>query len=468
MWQGREIVLCTLAFLAGNLLGGTLTLAPVVYLGLAVLFSVVAAVCVGRPDRGGHLAGCAGRPVGGCQAGASVAETSSDPARRVSDMAAFGNPTVRITDTAALENPASPICLIPPVIGSAAVPDLATHKRQVPVTDPATLPDLFAPIRQAPVSWTSLMSLPLLLLCFVLLGAAGVQVGRMPSFDGGSALQMWCLDRKAAFSAWLSGIVPGGDELGVLRALAIGDKGSLSRDLKEAYRESGAMHLLALSGLHVGLLYALMLRMLSPLRGFRPARVLRSLLVLSALWTYALITGFSASIARAVLMITFYEVSGFISGDRDAMSALAGSAFLLTLFHPEAPRDIGFQLSYSAVLSILLFHPHLSGLLQTRSRLLARIWELLSVSICCQSTCGVLAWIYFGSFPRYFLLTTLLAIPLATAVMYAIAAAVGVSALSGLLAGLLPSSATLSTAVSGLLHWLLHLLNTVIRLIASL
>ena len=309
------------------------------------------------------------------------------------------------------------------------------------------------------------------LACFVLLGAAALQLGRMPPLPGPTAPAVWAAGRKEAFSAWLVTLVPAGDEHAVFRALAIGDRVALTRDLKAAYRASGAMHLLALSGLHVGLIYALLAWLLRPLGGHRPARLFRSGLILVFLWTYALITGLSASISRAVLMITFYELSGLISGDRDGLSALAGSALLLTLFRPEAPRDIGFQLSYTAVLSILLLHPRLSRLLQTRSRLLTRIWELLSVSLCCQATCGVLAWLYFGTFPRYFLLTTLLAIPLATAVMYAIAVSVASAGLSSLISGaswLSNTFDTLSSATSAVLTWLLHLLNTLIRLIAEL
>ena len=364
MWQGRELILCTLAFLAGNVLGDVLSLPPLVYLMLSLVFAVVA---LWRPR------------------------------------------------------------------------------------------------------------LPVLLFCFVLLGAAAVQAGRMPAWTGPSALMQWAAGQKAAFALWLGRLLPPGDELAILRALAIGEKGDLTRDLRSAYRESGAMHLLALSGLHVGLIYALLRWLLTPLGGHRLARLLRSAVILLLLWTYALITGLSASIARAVLMITLYEISGHLSGDRDGLSALAGSALLLMLFDPESPRDIGFQLSYTAVLSILLFYPWLSSRLQTRSRLLRKVWELLSVSLCCQATCGVLAWAYFGTFPRYFLLTTLMAIPLTTAVMYAIAAAAGSAGLSSLAAHLFPSAdsvlsvfSSISTAASHLLTWLLHLLNTVIRLIAGL
>ena len=360
MWQGRELVACTLAFLAGNVLGDFLSFPPWVFLFLSLVF---ACVSLRRPGWAG------------------------------------------------------------------------------------------------------------LLVCFVWLGAAALQLGRMPPLPGPTAPTVWAAGRKEAFSAWLGTLVPAGDEQAVFRALAIGDRDALTRDLKAAYRTSGAMHLLALSGLHVGLIYALLAWLLRPLGGHRPARLFRSSLILVFLWTYALITGLSASISRAVLMITFYELSGLISGDRDGLSALAGSALLLTLFRPEAPRDIGFQLSYTAVLSILLLHPRLSRLLQTRSRLLTRIWELLSVSLCCQATCGVLAWLYFGTFPRYFLLTTLLAIPLATAVMYAIAASVASAALSSLISGASWLSSlfdTLSSTASAVLTWLLHLLNTLIRLIAEL
>ena len=353
MWQGRELVACTLAFLAGNVLGDFLSFPPWVYLLLSVVFALLS---LRRP------------------------------------------------------------------------------------------------------SWAALLA------CFALLGAAAVQLGRMPPLHGPAVAARWAAGRKAAFSAWLGTLVPAGEEQAVFRALAIGDRVALTRDLKAAYRASGAMHLLALSGLLVGLIYALLAWLLRPLGGSRVARLLRSALVLAFLWTYAAITGLSASISRAVLMITFYEISGLLSGDRDGLSALAGSAFLLALFDPEAPRDVGFQLSYTAVLSILLFYPWLSHLLQTRSRLLTRVWELISVSLCCQATCGVLAWAYFGTFPRYFLLTTLTAIPLATAVMYAIAASVA----SAGLATILPALSPLATAASHFLTWLLHLLNTIIRLIAEL
>ena len=320
-----------------------------------------------------------------------------------------------------------------------------------------------------------------ILICFLLLGAASLQTGRMPPMPETPAISVWASDCKASFSDWLGGLVPEGDELAVLRALAIGDRSGLPWDLKEAYRGSGAMHLLALSGVQVGLMYVLLARLLSPLGGHRAARLVRSAVTLALLGAYALVSGLSPSICRAVIMISVYEISGLISGDRDGLPALAGSALVLMLADPEVTRDIGFQLSYTAVLSILLVHPWLKGRLQTRSRLLRTVWELLSVSLCCQATCGVLAWWYFGSFPKYFMLTTLIAIPLTTAVMYAIAAAVGSAGLASLATHLLSGGPVLSYASwltslfgtvsdisASILNRILNLLNTIIRLIASL
>lgn len=319
-----------------------------------------------------------------------------------------------------------------------------------------------AALRRPRFSW--------LLLCLALLGAASVQVGRMPVPAGPSALVCWAARRKALFSAWLAGLVPEPEAQGVLRALAIGDRSGLSRDLRNAYRDSGAMHLLALSGLHVGLVYALLRRLLVPLGGRRAIRLLRSIVTVGFLWFYAVITGLGASIVRAVLMITLYELSDWVSGGNDPLTTLSASAFLLVLFRPEAPRDIGFQLSYSAVLSILLLHPWLNARLRTRSRLLAGVWEMLSIGICCQAMCGVLAWLYFGTFPRYFLLTSVLAVPLTTVVMYAVAAAVAAAALAPLCSGILPAAcaAALTGATNAALRALLHLLNTLIRQISTL
>ena len=300
--------------------------------------------------------------------------------------------------------------------------------------------------------------LPIMLLTFFLLGAAGLQAGRLPGGEAATpALMQFASRLQHDFSASLAAFIPEGDELAVMRALAIGDKSSLTRDLRRTYRDSGAMHLLALSGLHVGIIYALIASALSVLGNSRPAKAVRSLAILSFLWFYALISGLSPSISRAVIMITIFEISGFVGTKRDGPSSVAASALLITLFAPEAPRNIGFQLSYSAVIAIYTIYPRLRPLLQTGSRLLRYIWDSACIAISCQCTCGVLGWLYFGTFPRYFLLTNILAVPLATAIMYLTAAT--------MLSVTIPGVSELSARM---LRGAIHLLNELLSIIASL
>lgn len=297
----------------------------------------------------------------------------------------------------------------------------------------------------------------LLLSCFLFLGVSGWQIYEATPQGDVSAISSAAAEAKANFSRYLEGFVPEGDERAVLKALAIGDRSDISRNLRQVYRDAGAMHLLALSGLHVGIIYGIVSLALSFLGGGRLARVLRAAVILSFLWTYAVVSGLSPSISRAVVMITVYEISSFITAGKNGLSSLAASALLTTLFSPESPRNIGFQLSYSAVLAIHTIHPRLNGLLDTKSRLLKAVWGSLSIAISCQATCGVLGWFYFGTFPRYFLLTNLMAVPLATLVMYLIAACLLTQAIPGL-----------DNLTALLLEKTLLLLNDLLSVIGSL
>lgn len=308
-------------------------------------------------------------------------------------------------------------------------------------------------------AYSFIIAVHLLAACF--LGAACCQIGRMPPMPPESALHAAASEARATFSAYLGKILPSGDELAVARALAIGDKGSLTPGLRAIYRDSGAMHLLALSGLHVGIIYGLLSLLFAPLGGHMRMRRLRAATIVSFLWFFAVVSGLSPSILRAVMMITLFEISQFISGRRNGPAALALSAILSTLLNPEAPRQLSFQLSYAAVVGIYLIYPRLRLLLSTGSRLLGYIWNVVCISISCQLTCGVLAFFYFGTFPRYFLITNLLAVPLATAIMYILATAIFCS--------LLPSGVShISSFASGTLTAALHLLNSLLKLIAEL
>ncbi len=212
-----------------------------------------------------------------------------------------------------------------------------------------------------------------------------------------------------------------GDELAVLSALTVGDKDELSEDIIETYSVAGASHVLALSGLHIGFISALLLFALSPL--WNRWRFLKPFLLLSVivlLWGFAFLTGLSSSVVRAVIMCSFGLISTLFSTcQKLTVNTLAVTAFLMLLFNPVWLFDVGFQLSFIAVTAILLLQPGLYGLLSFRNTVLQKVWGLIAVSIAAQIGTAPLVMLYFSRFSTHFLLTNLWVIPLVSLIVYA-------------------------------------------------
>ena len=261
----------------------------------------------------------------------------------------------------------------------------------------------------------------------LLLGATAVQVGRMPPRQGDSALRVMCAGARDRVSGHIATIVPEGDEQAVLKALVIGDRSGLGRGLRDNYRKSGAMHILALSGLHIGIIYKILDFALFFLGGSFFLKRIKSFMILALIWAFALVSGMSPSIARAALMITVYEASAALHSGRDGLVSLAVSALLITLVDPEAPRQVSFQLSFCACLAIFTIYPRLTALMETRSRALRYVWQCVCLALACQIGTGPLSYHYFHTFPRFFMVTNLLAVPLVPAIMCLAAASLAFS-----------------------------------------
>ena len=292
----------------------------------------------------------------------------------------------------------------------------------------------------------------------LMLGAAGVQTGRMPGGnDGTTALKAGAALLKQEASDRIGALIPEGDERAILKALTVGDRSEVSRELKNDFKASGAMHLLALSGLHVGILYKIISLMLFFIGGSRAMQRIRSLFTLALLWCFAVVTGLGPSISRAALMITIHEISGAINTERDGLTSLSAAALAITLFNPEAPRSVSFQLSFCACLALFTLYPRLKGLLSTRSRLLTWCWNCMAVAISCQLFTGPLSLLNFGTFPIFFMVTNLLTVPLTGAIMYLVVVAVITSPI--------PHAGELSAT---LLYKALQLLNTVVEIIGDI
>ncbi len=210
-----------------------------------------------------------------------------------------------------------------------------------------------------------------------------------------------------------------GKALAVASALWLGRKSDMPDALREDYADAGGMHVLAVSGLHVGIVYLMLLWMSYPLRRSRWGKRLRPFGILILLWGYALLTGWSASVVRAVLMFSLYTLGEHLERPPPLGNAIAGSALLVLLFDPSMIRDIGFLLSYAAVISIITLYPWIEGLFRPRWKFFRWLWSLLAVSAAAQLGVLPIVLFVFGKFPLWFGITNPLLLPLATLALYA-------------------------------------------------
>lgn len=208
-----------------------------------------------------------------------------------------------------------------------------------------------------------------------------------------------------------------GEVLGVSAALIFGDKSFLDEDTRQAYSTAGVMHVLAVSGLHVGIIYIIVL-VLFRLRNKAHYSWKQALSLIAILWIYALITGFSPSVQRAATMFTFLCLAKSLKRNGNPVNLLAGSALFLMLCSPTIVTEIGFQMSYIAVLGILLIFPWINALVATKNKAFQALWQLAALSLAAQIATGMLSMIYFQQFPSYFLLANLIVVPLATLVVW--------------------------------------------------
>lgn len=206
----------------------------------------------------------------------------------------------------------------------------------------------------------------------------------------------------------------------LLKALFTGDRSGLPRNTIATFRASGASHILALSGLHLGVIYTLLRKASGILGNSRPAELVRSLICICACSAYAVMTGAGASIVRALLFIVLNETGRLMPGRRhDALSTFCTAATIQLVLAPMSITTLSFQLSYLAMLGLVCINPVLKGFYPSGGMRgpMRRIWESAAASISCQVTTAPLAWMKFGSLPSHFLLTNLLALPLTELLM---------------------------------------------------
>ena len=260
----------------------------------------------------------------------------------------------------------------------------------------------------------------LLFPAFVLLGAFCAFADAFPGADTATFLERRASAWADRLRAFIDGIpFPSEGTAPLLKALLTGDRSGLSQDTVRVFRESGGAHLLALSGLHIGILYLLLTRLLWPLGNSPRARRVRYALIVLAAGLFTLMTGASPSIVRAFLFIFLNETARIACRPRDPLRILSTALLIQLVITPSAITSTGFQLSYLAMAGIFLLFPILEAWYPKGLRFdpVRKVWEAAALSISCQVFTGPLAWFRFHTFPTYFLLTNLVALPFTTLLM---------------------------------------------------
>jgi len=251
--------------------------------------------------------------------------------------------------------------------------------------------------------------------------------------------------------------IEGNVESGLAEALLIGYKDDLDKQLVQAYSNTGVVHVIAISGLHLGLIYWLLNFLLQPISKRKKAKWVKPLLIIAVLWLFSLLAGGSPSVLRSAVMFTCIVLGESQDRKISVYNSLAASAFLLLCYNPFWLWDAGFQLSYVAVLSIVVFSKPVYNLLFIPNKLLDHGWKLISVTIAAQILTTPISIYYFHQFPIVFLVTNLVAIPLSSIIL-----------LGEIILCAFSFFPNLATGIGWIIHHLIRLLNHFIEYIDKL
>ncbi|MEO6548512.1 MAG: ComEC/Rec2 family competence protein [Ferruginibacter sp.] len=271
---------------------------------------------------------------------------------------------------------------------------------------------------------------------------------KLPGNDINPLKQLVYTARAYVLNALRENISSSKDELGIAEALLIGYTNDLDKDLVQAYSNTGVVHIIAISGMHLALIYLLLTALFQKMPFINQSKLLQVVMILGCLWFFSLLTGASASVTRAAVMFSFIGIGQSLNRKSSIYNSLAASAFMLLCFNPYYLWDVGFQLSYLAVISIIVFQKPVRNCWYIKNKWAEKIWELSAVSLSAQVLTFPVCIYYFHQFPNFFLLTNIIAVPLSGITLYA---EIGLVAFSWL-----PYAGPLMGKIVTLLVWLMN------------
>ena len=249
-----------------------------------------------------------------------------------------------------------------------------------------------------------------------------------------------------------------GDEYAVAAAILLGYDDTLPTELRQKYVAAGSMHILCVSGMHVGVIFMVFSYMLGFLsKKERWQHLLKQSLLLLLIWFYALLAGLAPSILRSTIMLSFVILGEMLNRNGVLLNSLAASAFLLLCIDPANLLNVGFLLSYCAVIGIVVIQKPLYRLVFSRSKLVDKIWELTSVTLSAQIATAPLSIYYFHQFPTYFWLSNLFMGPISTIVI-----------MGGMVMLLIFFIPYINIGVAFCVKWLIYVMNFIVTSVENM
>jgi len=236
--------------------------------------------------------------------------------------------------------------------------------------------------------------------------------------DGGDKLHHTLFAARDATIAALQKAIPGEKEQAVAEALLIGYRDTLDPDLVQAYTNTGVIHIIAISGMHLAMIYGALLWLFRRLPARRTTRIIEAVVIITVLWVFSLLAGAAPSITRAAVMFTIIVIGRLVDRSASTYNTLAASAFILLVYNPFYLWDAGFMLSYSAVLSIVAFYRPVYKWVYIKNKWLDKPWQAMATTISAQILTMPVILLYFHQLPLVFLVSNLVAVPLSGIILY--------------------------------------------------
>lgn len=278
----------------------------------------------------------------------------------------------------------------------------------------------------------------------------------------GNAFTRWIFESRDALLSILRKNITEPRERGIAEALLIGYRDELDKDLVQSYSNTGVVHIIAISGLHLGMIYAALLFILRPFDKKRKLRWIKPVIIIVVLWLFSLMAGAAPSVLRAAVMFSFICIGDLFNKQSNIINSLAASAFCLLCYNPFYLWDVGFQLSYAAVLSIILFMNPLRKWFCFPNIFLSKLWDMCAVTVSAQVLTFPFIIYHFHQFPAFFLLSNMVVVPLSSFILFAEIVLCIVAPISTL-ASLIGRFVTISTCwMNNFIEWMDHFRFSVI------